>query len=284
MRLEAEIISLDSMAVYRGMEIGTAKPELAARDAVPHHLLDLVEPSEDFSISQFLDAAHQAIGEIQTRGKEVLFVGGTPLYLKALLRGLTEGPDADPKFRAALEAEAEEFGSLMLHERLEKIDPEAAERIHPHDTRRIVRALEVFEKTGEPISRSQSQFSQGSDAKDCRVFILDWPRAILHDRINRRVDEMFASGLVDEVRGLLAKHGRLGKTAAQAVGYREVLQHLSGDRDLAETIEVTKARTRQFARRQLIWYRGLSECRWISMAENRMAAELSDEILSADES
>jgi len=280
-RLGAEIISLDSMAVYLEMEIGTAKPEPAARERVPHHLVDLVAPDEEFSISQYLEAAHAAIADIKSRGREVLFVGGTALYLKALLRGLWEGPDADPALRAALEAEAAELGSPALHERMTQIDPESGQRIHPNDTRRIVRALEVFEKTGQTISSFQSHFNRGRDAEQCRVFVLDWPRDVLHDRINKRVDAMFAAGLVEEVQGLLDRYERLSTTAAQAVGYRDVLEHLAGERDLAETIEVTKAHTRQFARRQLIWVRGLSECRWISVADRPERAEVAAEILTA---
>lgn len=279
-RLNAEIISLDSMAVYRDMEIGTAKPEASVREQAPHHLLDLVSPNEDFSVSQYLNAAHQMVKDIRARGREVLFVGGTPMYLKALLRGLSEGPAANPELRATLEKEAEDVGSPVLHERLAAVDPEAGERIHPNDTRRIVRALEVYETTGQTISSYQSQFADGRSAEECRVFVMDWPREILHERINQRVDQMFAVGLVDEVKGLLAKYCQLGMTASQAVGYREVLQHFDGERDLAETIEVTKARTRQLARRQLIWYRGLSECRWVPVADRPDTERMADEIVA----
>ena len=280
-RLDAEIISLDSMAVYLGMEIGTAKPEAAEREQVPHHLLDLVAPNEEFSVSQYLAAAHRAIGEIKSRGREVLFVGGTPLYLKSLLRGMFEGPKANLELRAVLEKEAEDGGRHALHARLSEVDPDAGKRIHPHDTRRIVRALEVFQTTGKTISSFQSHFAKGRTADECRVFVLDWPRDVLHQRINERVDRMFAAGLVDEVQGLLAQYGQLGRTAAQAVGYREVLQYFDRVRDLPETIEVTKARTRQFARRQLIWYRGLSECRWVSVADRRDTSVLADEIVAS---
>ncbi|REJ65291.1 MAG: tRNA (adenosine(37)-N6)-dimethylallyltransferase MiaA [Planctomycetota bacterium] len=293
-RLGAEILSLDSMAVYRRMEIGTAKPDTATRARVAHHLIDLVEPTEDFSISQYLEHAHRAVDDIRSRGREALFVGGTPLYLKALLRGLADGPPGDPELRAQLESEAEQQGSAELHARLAEVDPEAARRVHPHDTRRIVRALEVFAKMGQPMSDYQQHFAQGRAAKDCRVFVLNWPRDVLHQRINARVETMFVEGLVEEVRGLLADYGRLGTTAAQAVGYREVIQYLDGARaphsrrsatadlsppvDLPQTIELTKARTRQFARRQLIWFRGLSECRWIGMSDQTNVAELAARI------
>jgi tRNA dimethylallyltransferase len=275
----AEIVSLDSMAVYRGMDIGTAKPTEAERMGVPHHLIDLVEPSEDFSVAEYLTAAHACAAEIRSRGREVLFVGGTPLYLKALLRGLTSGPEADAELRQRLQAEADESGPQPLHARLAEIDPGAAAKIHPHDARRIIRALEVYEATGQPISASQEHFQNASQAATKRVFVLDWPRATLHLRINARVDAMFAAGLIDEVRRLRKTAGGFGRTAAQAVGYREVQCYLNGECDLSTAIERTKARTRQFARRQLIWFRALPECRWVPMGDPLDAGRVAREML-----
>ncbi len=263
--LNAEIVSLDSMALYRGMNIGTAKPTLEQQQRVPHHLLDVVDPTEEFSVSQYLSAAEAAVAEIRSRGREPLFVGGTPLYLKTLLRGLFEGPPADWDFRREVEAEAERVGLEALHRRLEQVDPVTAARLHPHDKRRIIRALEVYRQTGEPISHLQLQFDEGETASRRRVFVLQWPRPELHRRIDERVSAMFAAGVVDEVRGLLAKYGSLGRTAAQAVGYREVIDHLENHVDLNETIRRVQARTRQFARRQETWFRSLSECRFIPM-------------------
>jgi tRNA dimethylallyltransferase len=266
-QLKAEIISLDSMAVYRGMDIGTAKPGPDIRAQVPHHLLDLVDPTTDFSVAEYVDAAHRTVGEIRARGMTPLFVGGTPLYLKALLRGIYQGPPADWEFRREVEAEVERVGVEALHQRLALVDPLSAAKLHPRDKRRIIRALEVFRVTGEPISHQQLHFDEGQPAESCRVFVLGWERAELHRRIEARVDWMFAHGLVEEVEGLLARYGRLGRTASQAVGYREVLEHLAGQRDLQATIESVKARTRQFARRQETWFRQMSECRRIPMAE-----------------
>lgn len=263
----AEIISLDSMTVYRGMDIGTAKPTQAERDDVPHHLIDLVEPSADFSVAEYLAAAHTCAAEIRARGREVLFVGGTPLYLKALLRGLTSGPEADPELRQRLQAELDDSGPASLHTRLTAIDPDAAAKIHPHDARRIIRALEVYEVTGQPISASQEHFHAVRQATTKRVFVLDWPRATLHERINARVDAMYAAGLIDEVRRLRKTTEGLGRTAAQAVGYREVQEYLDGRCDFSTAIERTKARTRQFARRQLIWFRALPECCWLAVSD-----------------
>jgi len=266
-RLNAEILSLDSMAVYRGMDIGTAKPDAATRQAVPHHLIDLVEPTVDFSIAEYMQQAHAEVDRLKSRGKQALFVGGTPLYLKALLRGLYEGPDADWEFRRRWEAKIERDGLDQLRVELGRVDPASLDRIHENDARRMIRALEVFHLTGEPISEYQRQFDKGRPAEECRVYVLDWPRPVLHARINQRVQEMFHRGLIDEVRRLLEKHGKLSRTASQALGYREVLAHLRGDYNEATAIEQTSAHTRQFARRQLIWFRGLSECRWQPMAE-----------------
>jgi len=266
-RLGAEILSLDSMAVYRGMDIGTAKPDAAARAAVPHHLLDLVEPNQDFSIADYLVAAHRVAAEVRERGREVLFVGGTPLYLKALLCGIAEGPGPDWATRERLVDEARQNGPEQLHRRLAEVDPTAAAKLHPNDVRRIVRALEVVERTGRPISAGQTHFHQPiSPEVAAAVTVLDWPRAMLHDRIIARVDAMFAAGLVEEVRGLLARHPALGRTASQAAGYREIADYLGGRMDLAGAIERTKARTRQLVRRQLTWFRSLEGCRWVDMS------------------
>lgn len=281
-RLNAEILSLDSMAVYRGLNLGTAKPTLQERRQAPHHLLDLVERDEDFSLAQYVLAAEKAAAEVRARGRQVLFVGGTPLYLKALLRGIFEGPAADWEFRRRMLAESKRQGPDWLRKRLLEVDPVAARRLHGRDTRRIVRALEVFEKTGRPISHWQQQFERARPAEQCLVFVLDWPRAALYARVNQRVEWMFAEGLVDEVNSLLAAGKRLGRTARQALGYREVLEHLEGHRDLAATIDLVKTRTRQFAKRQLTWFRSLSECRWLPMHAGLAPAALAETIAASE--
>ncbi len=263
-QIDAEIISLDSMAIYRGMDIGTAKPTPEEQALVPHHLIDVVDASEDYSIDCYLEAAHAKIEEITARGHEVLFVGGTPLYLKALLRGLSSGPPADWELREEIEAEVAEIGNQALYERLEQLDPVAATQIHPNDTRRLIRAIEVYRITGEPISHSQMHFDEGRDAEDCRVFVLQRPREEQHQRINARVDEMFERGFVAEVERLIANGKQLGRTASQAVGYQEVIAHLVGS-DLDEIAEKIKARTRRFSKRQGTWFRSLSECRFIDV-------------------
>lgn len=264
-KIGAEIISLDSMAVYCGMDIGTAKPTPQEQSQVPHHLIDVVDPSEEFSIERYLELAQGAIAEIKLRGKEVLFTGGTPLYLKALLRGMSSGPPADWQVREQIAAEVAEVGSAELHRRLEQLDPLAASQIHPHDTRRLIRALEVFRATGEPISHQQSHFERGTAAEDCRVFVLRRPREEQHERINERVGQMFERGLVDEVERLTADGKTLGRTASQAVGYREVIEYLSGG-DYSEMVLKIKAHTRRFAKRQGTWFRSLCECRFVDIA------------------
>lgn len=260
-RIEGEILSMDSMAVYRGMDIGTAKPSAEEQSRVPHHLLDIVEPSVEFSIAQYLEAAGNAVRTIRSRGMRALFVGGTPLYLKALLRGIFSGPAADATVRGRLLERVRVEGAAALHAELARMDPAAAARLHPNDVRRVIRALEVFELTGCPISQHQRQFDQPATP---RVVVLQWPRNKLYERIERRVDAMFAAGLVDEVRRL-REQGPLGKTSLQAVGYREVLQHLAGERPLPETIGLVKTRTRQFAKRQMTWFRSLAECEFLAV-------------------
>jgi tRNA dimethylallyltransferase len=280
-RIDAEIISLDSMALYRGMDIGTAKPTPQQRQVVPHHLLDVLQPHQEYSLARYLAAACDCVNAIRTRGKQVILSGGTPLYLKGALRGIFEGPAADWDFRHALLAEIERHGLTHLHGRLAKVDPVTAARLHPHDTRRIIRALEVFEKMGQPISQLQQQFTVGRPAGQCRVFVLDWPRDELYGRINQRVDLMFQAGLVAEARGLLLRAEPFSRTARQAVGYREVLEHLHGELTLPQAIELVKQHTRQLAKRQLTWFRSMSECRFVPVSgqidENDLARQIAEE-------
>ncbi len=278
-RLNAEIISLDSMAVYQGMDIGTAKPTAQQRSQTPHHLIDIATPVESFSAAEYIAAAADVVKDIRDRGLQPLFVGGTPLYLKSLLRGVFEGPPADWEFRRAVEEEVKQVGVQALHDRLNQVDPLSAARLHPNDTRRIIRALEVYKITGQPISHQQTHFEEGRAAKDCKVFVLDWPRAELHNRIEQRVHQMFDEGLVAEVRGLLEEYGELGRTASQAVGYREVIAALEAGEDEASMREAVNIRTRQFARRQDTWFRGLSECRHLPMDDSQTPAAIAEMIV-----
>lgn len=264
-RVGGEILSLDSIAVYVGMDIGTAKPTAEQRRRIPHHLLDLVPPTEDFSVARYLRAAHAAVDEVTRRGRLPIFVGGTPLFLKGVLRGFDPGPPADWEFRRRVEEDIERHGLEALRGRLRQVDPLAAHRIGPNDKRRMIRALEYVRATGVPISHRQTQFERSRPADSCLVFCLRHPRARLHERVNRRVDAMFERGLVDEVRGLAERYGQLSRTARQAVGYREVLRRIDQGGDLDETRRDVAAHTRQLARRQETWFRSFRELRAIDV-------------------
>ena len=279
-RLDAEIISLDSMTIYREMNIGTAKPSDEQRSAVPHHLIDIVNPDEYYSLAAYLDAAHECVREIRSRGKEVLFVGGTPLYLKALLRGLFEGPEPDWEFREQITEEVAKVGVDALHERLKQVDPLSAAKLPPGDVRRIIRALEVQRATGKPISHMQLHFDEGRPSEDCKVFVLSWPKELLLGRIENRVERMFAEGLVDEAREIRDRYTKLSRTASQAVGYREVFALMDGEMDEAGAIERVTIRTRRFAKRQRTWFRGLSECRMMERDVDDDEAAIVDRIVS----
>ncbi len=259
-RLDAEVVAMDSMTIYRGMDIGTAKPTVAERGGVPHHLIDVIEPWESASVADYRNRAIEVVGAIEARGKRALFVGGTALYLKALLRGLFDGPGSDPRLRERLEREAEDQGEAALHDRLAALDPVTAARLHPHDRRRVVRALEVIAMTGRPLSALQVEHQRPAPA-GVSVYALELPRARLYDRINRRVVGFFELGLVDEVRALQAGARPLSTVAAQGIGYREVIAMLAGESNLNETIDRIQTRSRQFAKRQATWFRGLEEVR-----------------------
>jgi tRNA dimethylallyltransferase len=280
-RIGAEIVSLDSISLYRGMDIGTAKPTPEDRREASHHLIDVLDPHEEFSLAQYIEAAGKVAAEIDGRGRQALFIGGTPLYLKGLLRGVFHGPPADWELRHRLADDACRNGGTWLHQRLAAVDPMAAARLHPNDTRRLIRAIEVFEKLGRPISELQRQFDVEGSAEECRVFVLDWPKDELGARIDQRVEQMFSAGLVEEVRRLVAASRPLGRTARQAVGYREVIEHLEGRHSLAETVELVRRHTRQLAKRQGTWFRSLSECRFVAVSGELNPTETAERIATA---
>jgi tRNA dimethylallyltransferase len=258
-KIGGEIVSIDSMAVYQDMNIGTAKPTAEQRTRISHHLLDMVPPTESFSSSLFVRKAHEAIAAITQTGKTPILVGGTPLYLKCLLRGMFLGPPADEAFRKSVAEEVEQVGFHELYKRVQQVDPISAHRIQPTDIRRLTRALEVEKLTGKRLSHWQVQFEARNRSTNVNAFVLSWPRDQIHTRVNARVDAMMNEGLVDEVRDLLTKYSELGRTAKQAVGYKETIAMLEGKFDKAEAVEQIKAHTRQFVRRQEIWFRSTSE-------------------------
>jgi tRNA dimethylallyltransferase len=265
-RLRAEIVSMDSMALYRRMDIGTAKPSREDRGRVPHHLLDVLEPSESASVAWWLERATACYDDIAGRGKRVLFVGGTPLYLKALLYGLFDGPPRDDGLRTRLTEEAGRFGVAALHARLRQVDPASAARLHPNDLRRIVRALEIWELTGQTISSFQQQWKAQSQpaAEPDYCLCLELPRAELYTRIDARVRQMLADGLVEEVRALRELEQPLSREARQALGYKELFTYLDGAATLEEVVVHIQTRSRNFAKRQLTWFRHLRECRRVT--------------------
>jgi len=259
-RLNAEIVCMDSMTLYRGMDIGTAKPTPAERAAVRHHLLDVLHPSESASVAWWLAQAAQAVADIERRGKQALLVGGTVLYLKAVQHGLLDAPPADESLRQQLQHQAEQQGAEALHARLAAVDPVAAQRIHPNNVRRVIRALEVYQLTGQPLSHLQAQWNQPV-ADEGRILCLTLPRETLYARINARVDAMMAAGLLEEVRRL--RQGPISREAAQALGYKELFAYLDGRTSLESAIEQIRTRSRQFAKRQLTWFRQLQGCRMV---------------------
>ncbi len=257
-----EIISADSMQVYRGLDIGTAKPSAAERARVPHHLLDICDLQEAFDAAQFIRLAQSAVAEIQARGRLPVFCGGTGLYFKAFLSGLGEAPATDPALRAELEAAPFETLLRELHER----DPAAYDQIDKQNPRRVIRALEVIRLTAKPFSAQRAEWKSAPETSDAgNFFCLTRPAADLHARINARVDEMFRRGLVAETEQLLQYGLAQNKNAMQAIGYRQVVEHLRGERSLAETVELVKIRTRQFAKRQLTWFRRHARGQWLEL-------------------
>lgn len=259
-RVGAEIVSVDSMQVYRGMDVGTAKPTPAERAEVRHHLIDVVEPDEPFTVARFVELADSVIADARRRGAPLVLTGGTPLYYKALFDGLFGGPGADEAIRDRLRA----FSGEELHRRLVEVDPASAARIHANDAKRLVRALEVFELTGQPISSFQTEWTAPVRRHAAMWVGLAWDKDALNRRINARVRSMMAAGWVHEVRALLARHGgALSHTAAEATGYRELIEHVEGRMSLDDAVEQIKIATRQLARRQMKWFRRFPDVTWV---------------------
>jgi tRNA dimethylallyltransferase len=274
-RLGAEIVSVDSMVVYRGMDVGTAKPTHEQRARVPHHLIDVAEPSEPFSVARYQRLAAEAIDGIRGRGNRVLLVGGTGLYFRAIVDDLTF-PTTEPAVRAQLETEALALGAGRLHERLAALDPTAAAKIEPGNARRTVRALEVAAITGHPFSSFAGAWER-YPVDRVRAAGVEPSRHALARRIAARVDGMLEAGLVEEVRGLLDRGLGGWLTAAQAIGYAEVARHLAGELSLDEATALIERRTRALARRQLAWFRRDPRIRWFP-AGSGGAADVVEEV------
>jgi len=273
-RIGAEIISVDSMKVYRRMDIGTAKPSREAQRQVRYHLINVVEPSEFFSVAVFLELAESAIEQIKAKNKPVIAVGGTAMYLKALLFGLFEGPGTDKQLRSQLKQRIKEEGSGQLHKQLAQLDPVAAERIDPNDSRRIIRALEVCELTGRPISSLQTQFTQARPQHNWKIIGIRRERPDAAYRINLRVKKMMEQGLVDEVKALLAEEKPLSQQASCAIGYAEIIEHLNGKCSLDEAFELIKKNTRKFAKAQRTWFRSFKNVSWLDVTPDEPAEKI----------
>lgn len=282
--LDGEIISVDSAQVFRGMDLGTAKPTAAERAGVAHHLLDLIEPTEAYSAGRFVADARAAMDDIRSRARLPILAGGTMLYFKALLDGLDALPAADPELRRKLDEDAARLGWPALHARLAKIDPESASRIAPGDAQRIQRALEVFERAGRPISALQGRAQAEPPFNAHWVALVPAERAALHARIARRFDAMLAAGLVDELRALRQRHALLPTMPSmRCVGYRQAWQHLEGELDAKALREKGIVATRQLAKRQLTWLRTLRADQAVDpLAEDALAAVRTAWLAAAD--
>jgi tRNA dimethylallyltransferase len=264
-RLGGEVVSIDSMQVYRGLDRGTAKPDPETRRRVPHHGIDLVDPGEDFSLGDFVRAAWRAVGEIRGRGAIPVLVGGTGLYLRGLMKGIVDAPPRDPRLRRRLEAIASARGVPRLHGMLSRRDPEAAARIGVNDRQRIARALEVFLTARRRLPELIRESPFGADRLPAIRIGLEMDRAALYRRIDERVERFFAGGLLEEVRGLMAAGYPASANAFKALGYRESLRHLRGECSLQEAIAMTQRNTRRYAKRQWTWFRKEEGVTWFKV-------------------
>ena len=257
-----EIVCMDSMQVYKGMDIGTAKPSREEQALIPHHMLDVAEPEDEYSVAEYLRGATAAIDGILSRGRLPVLVGGTGLYLRALSQGLTLGSTPkDEAVRARYEALLAEEGRESLHLRLAMVDPGTAARLHPNDTRRVIRALEVYEVTGRPFSCQQPR---EEDAPwDIRLYAANWPREELYARTDQRAGDMVRGGLPGEVRALLDRGVSPQAQSMQGLGYKELIPYIKGEAGLPECEEILKRRTRNYAKRQLTWFRPDPRIRWL---------------------
>ncbi len=255
-RFNAEIISADSMQIYRRMNIGTAKPTEEEKDGIVHHLMDFLEPEDSFSVADFCQMAHKIAEDIQKRGKNIIVVGGTGLYIDSFVNDVDfDGEDSDLEIRAQLEERAKTEGAEALLNELAEFDSVSAERLHPNNVKRIIRAIEFYRIHGKPISEHQEETKQKPSRYRALYMMIDHPRDVLKKRIDMRVDMMIEDGLIDEARSLYNEKDSLSKTASQAIGYKELFGYFDGEITLAEAAEELKLRTRQYAKRQLTWFR-----------------------------
>ncbi|MFH1335917.1 MAG: tRNA (adenosine(37)-N6)-dimethylallyltransferase MiaA [Candidatus Zixiibacteriota bacterium] len=274
--LKGEIISFDSRQIYQFMDIGTAKPTKEEREKIHHHLIDVIPPDQKFSAADYSKKAREIITQIFEKGKQPIAVGGSGLYLKALIKGFFQGPPADQGIRERLKREAQTSGEISLFDRLKKIDPQAAERIHPHDLVRIVRALEIYELTGKPITDCQQEGQYEPYPTSFIKIGLSLDMRVLYERINQRVEEMVEQGLLEEVKNLKEIWDVLELKAFKTVGYREMILYLNGDLDFKGAIEKIKTNTRHYAKRQMTWFRKDKEITWLDATDKNLIGKILD--------
>lgn len=278
-RTGAEILSIDSMKVYRRMDVGTAKPGPEHRRLVRHHLIDVVEPYESFSVGRYVELADTVIADLQKQQRPIIAVGGTAMYIRALIEGLFDGPPADAGLRRRLKEQAARQGIGLLYQRLLHIDPAAAKRIHPNDLKRIVRALEVYEITGRCISSFHTHFRSGKFRHAWKIICLRRDKQDNNRRINQRVKNMIEGGLVDEVKSLLTEPKGLSKQASQAVSYAEIIEYLQGKINLDEAVEKIKINTRRLAKRQRTWFRSFAHVHSLDVNPDDTTEQLAEVII-----
>jgi len=279
--MNAEILSIDSMKIYRGLDIGTAKPSAENLKSIPHHLVNIREPWESYSVAEFLPAAEAIIADCSARKKQLIGEGGTALYLKTFSEGLFAGPSSDEALRKSLEDEAERVGVAQMHQRLQEVDAAAAKKIMNTDVRRIVRALEVHTMTGKPISEWQSQWGTPREDLDVRLACLRLPRPILYARIDQRIHDMMQNGWLNECRDLLELAKPLSRAALQALGYKTLFSHLRSEMTLKNAVERICFDTHHFARRQLNWFRRIPKLVFIDIDGTETVADLAPRVLEA---
>ena len=272
--LNCEIVCMDSMQIYRGMDIGTAKPGKAETDRVPHHMLSFLDPRENYSVSQYQQVAERVIAQLHERGKSALFVGGTTLYLRALCHPLSLGGiGSDEDFRNEMRQIAQtDEGKRELHRRLEKVDPSTAARLHENDVRRVIRALEVYRLTGVPLSAQPPR--EDETAQDFRVAAVYRERSVLYERVNRRVDVMIRDGLEREVRELMARGVNRDHQSMQGLGYKEMIAYLNGECSLEKAIELIRTGTRHYAKRQMTFLKSETEISWFDLGNGEARQDI----------
>lgn len=277
--IAGEIISADSMLIYKGMDIGTAKPPLKMRNIISHHLIDIVSPWESYNVGRYVKEAESVISDLSKRKRKFLIVGGSPLYIKGIINGIFSGPMADWNIREELKDLARAKGNPFVHSILQKIDPVTAQKLHPNDLRRTIRAIEIYKKTGKQISLLQEQHRKEKKKYNFRVICITRKRKDRYKRIDNRVEKMFKKGLVNEVQSLLDNPKGFSRQASQALGYKEVIQHLKGECTLDEAKEAIKLNTRRFSKRQMTWFRSFQNIQWLEAKEDEKPKVIAGKIM-----